>query len=302
MHTITPLNLAGNTTDEQNAELKALLAQVASAAYQKVIGELDQESARTVLESIRRLEGQLKDYLVDVVHRNAISNKWKEEEVDSRRCYPSLYRVHSIEAQVTELRKYFPQLHGCMEKIAYRELPEGGPEEWFAIPRWQVVAPTYNEALELVLSCLASKRKFVNRIFERMGPAHLRPGKRAKLAEEFLASQQQGNDIFVVAAQFGMLHRGCSARRARTAMAGNEFGLGAFAVACMLITHPQRMCNQDALMIDCGGDEYSARGGDMYDRVPLFDYDISGLQFSIFYNDRSRDVWGTPSGFLYKIS
>jgi hypothetical protein len=53
-------------------------------------------------------------------------------------------------------------------------------------------------------------------------------------------------------------------------------------------------------MIDCGGDEYSARADYTFDRAPLFDYDLSGIEFSIFYEDRARNIWGTPTGFLYK--
>jgi hypothetical protein len=105
-----------------------------------------------------------------------------------------------------------------------------------------------------------------------------------------------------VAAQAGMLHRGCSARRARVRMAGNEFGLGVFDVACILLTHPERLSTDETLMIDCGGDEYSVHGDYSFDRVPLFDVDIAGIEFSIFYEDRSRNLWGTPSGFLYRIS
>jgi len=35
-----------------------------------------------------------------------------------------------------------------------------------------------------------------------------------------------------------------------------------------------------------------------FDRVPLLDYDLSGIEFSIFYDDRARDVWRTSTGFL----
>lgn len=95
--------------------------------------------------------------------------------------------------------------------------------------------------------------------------------------------------------------RGCSARRARVLMAGNEFGLGMFQVAAMLLTHPERLSSSDALMLDCAGDEYSLYGDRTFDRVPLFDYGLSGLEISIFYEDRSRDLWGTPSGYLYQF-
>ena len=58
---------------------------------------------------------------------------------------------------------------------------------------------------------------------------------------------------------------------------------------------------QRHLMIDCSGDEYSLHGDSVFDRVPLFDYDMAGLEFSAFYADRSRNLWGTPSGFLCKL-
>ena len=214
--------------------------------------------------------------------------------------YPPSYRVRPVEAQVTELRKLFPSLGSCLEKLARRELPEGA-EAWFAIPRWQALASTYNEAVELVLGVLASKRRFSNRIAGKLGEMFLRQTERSKLAEKILAEQQEGNDILVLAAQAGMLHRGSSARRTRVSMAGNEFGLGVFSFACMLLTHPERLSTGDTLMIDCGGDEYSVRSDYTFDRVPLFDFDMAGIEFSVFYEDRARNLWGTPTGFLYKL-
>jgi hypothetical protein len=220
--------------------------------------------------------------------------------VGSNRVYPPTYRVRPIEAQVTELKKLFPSLGSCQEKLARKPLLEGA-EAWFAIPRWQALAPTYNEAVEMAMGVLASRRKFQNRIAGRLGPTYLRQTERSKLAEKILADQQQGHDFLVIPIQAGMLHRGCSARRARVSMVGNEFGLGVFTIACMLLTHPERLSSEDTLMIDCGGDEYSVRCDYTFDRVPLFDFDISGIEFSIFYDDRSRNLWGTPSGFLYKF-
>jgi hypothetical protein len=221
--------------------------------------------------------------------------------VGSDRSYPPTYRVRPLEAQVTELRKAFPKLGNCNEKLGRLPIPEE-PEAWFAIPRWQAVAPTYNEAVEMALEVLAKKRRLSNRIAERIGEKYLRQTERSRLAETILADQQQGCDIMVVGAQFGMLHRGSSARRTRASIAGNEFCLGVFAVASMLLTHTERLSTGDGLMLDCGGDEYSPRADYTFDRVPLFDFDISGIEFSIFYEDRARNQWGTPTGFLYKLA
>jgi hypothetical protein len=287
-------------TEQQNRQLQELLADAAQDAYRAAIEQMDQQRAQIVLDMKKKLQSEVAELVADAVHRHTVSDKYKDEEVASDRVYPPTYRVRPIEAQVTELRKFFPKLGSCQEKLARRALPEGA-EEWFAIPRWEALAPTYNEAVEMVLAVLSTRRKVQNRIAGRLGPTYLRQSERSKLAASILADQQQGNDILVLAAQAGMLHRGCSARRARVKMAGNEFGAGIFTIACMLLTHPERLSSEDTLMIDCGGDQYSVRGDYTFDRVPLLDYDISGIEISIFYEDRARNLWGTPSGFLYKL-
>jgi hypothetical protein len=290
---IVPLHLSGNTTDQQNHLLQEFLGQAAQDAYHVAINRLDRNSVQIVLEMDKKLKSEVADLVVEVISRHTVSDKYKDEEVRLQsHLSPHLSRA-PVEAQVTELRKLFPGLGDASRKLGRKPLL-GGAEAWFAIPRWQALAPTYNEAVELVVGVLATRRRVSNRIIGRLGPTFLRQSERSKLAEKILADQQQGNDFLVVAAQAGMLHRGCSARRTRVSMAGNEFGLGVFACACMLLTHPERLSTGDTLMIDCSGDEYSVRGDITFDRVPLFDYDIGGIEFSIFYEDRARNLWGTP--------
>ena len=299
-HTIVPLHLSGNTTDQQNKQLQDCIGEAVVSASRAAIEQLDRQSAQAVLEGGAKLKSEVIKAVTEIVHSHTVSHNFEDEEVSSNRTYPTTYRVRPVEAQVTELRKIFPALSSCREKLGRLPLPDE-PEGWFAIPRWQALAPTYNQAVEMILDVLASRRRFSNRIIGRLGEKYLRQTERSKLAEEILADQQAGNDILVLAAQAGMLHRGCSARRTRAAMAGNEFGLGVFAFGCMLSTHPERLSDSEALMVDCSGDEYSPRADYTFDRVPLFDFDLSGIEFSIFYEDRARDVWGTPTGFLYKV-
>jgi hypothetical protein len=297
---MVPLHLSGNTTDLQNQQLQDFLGEAVKQAYQTAIEQLDRQSAQAVLDVNNKLKQEMASLMVDTIHRHTVSDKFKDEQVPSNRAYPPTYRVRPIEAQVTHLRGLFPSLVSCHEKLARKPLLSEA-EAWFAIPRWQVLAPTYNEAVDMLLGVLASKRKVSNRIIGKLGDKFLRQSERSKLAEKILAEQQGENDILVVAAQAGLLHRGCSARRTRVALAGNEFGLGIFAFGCMLLTHPERLSTVDTLMIDCSGDEYSVRGDYTFDRVPLFDYDIGGIELSIFYEDRARNLWGTPTGFLYKM-
>ena len=292
-----PLHLAGNTTKEQRDELKGALDEAVHNILRTALNQIDRHSARLVLEVKDKLKAEIVSLTMKTIHRFTVSDKYIKEESLSRREYPLSYKVRPIEAQVTELKKHFPQLGWCMEKLARNPLPDGA-EAWFAIPRWQALAPTYNEAVKILLDLLASKRRFDNRIVDKMGAAYLRQTERARLAETILAQQQPGSDILVVAAQNGLLHRGCSARRARVVMSTNEFALGAFAMGCILLTHPERLSQGDTLMIDCAGDEYSIAGDGFFDRVPLYDYDIGGIEFSIFYEDRARNLWGTPTAFM----
>lgn len=298
---IVPLHLSGNTTEQQEKQLEECLAKAVRGAYEASIDRLDRQSAHDLLEAMDQLGADVSKAVGEVVQQHSVSGKFKDEEVSSDRIYPATYRLRPIEAQVTALRNLFPQLKNCLEKLGHLPVPDG-PEGWFAIPRWQAVAPTYSEAVERMLEVIGSKRRFSNRIVGRLGEKYMRQTERSKLGELILADQQAGNDILVVAAQAGMLHRGCSARRTRAALASNEFGLGVFAIASMLLTHPERLSDGDALMIDCGGDEYSPRADYTFDRVPLFDYDLSGIEFSMFYEDRARNLWGTPTGFLYKVA
>jgi hypothetical protein len=300
-HTIVPLHLSGNTTEQQNQKLQDCLNGAVRDAYLRAIEQLDRQSAQAVLEEENKLKSEITGAVTEIVSKHTMSSKYEDEEVGSDRGYPSTYHVRPVEAQVTELRKVFPKLGNCNEKLGRIPLPDEA-EAWFAIPRWQAVAPTYNEAVENILAILASKRRFSNRIVGRLGKEYLRQTERSQLAETLLADQQQGCDILVLAAQAGMLHRGCSARRTRASLAGNEFCLGVFAVASLLLTHSERLSSGEALMIDCGGDEYSPRADYTFDRVPLFDFDLSGIEFSIFYEDRARNLWGTPTGFLYKLA
>jgi hypothetical protein len=299
-HQFVPLHLSGNTTEQQNQMLMAFLDEAVQQAYRTVIEQLDRQSAQAVLDASKKVKLEVSNFMIEAIHRNTTTDKFKDEQVASNRVYPPTYRVRPIEAQVTALKTLFPVLENCHEKLARKPLLEGA-EAWFAIPRWQALAPTYNEAVEMVVEVLSKKRKVSNRILGKLGSTYLRQTERSKLAEKIISEQQGGNDILVVPAQAGILHRGCSARRTRVLLTGNEFGLGMFAIVCMLLTHPERLSTSDTLMIDCGGDEYSVRCDYTFDRVPLIDYDIGGIELSIFYEDRARNLWGTPTGFLYKL-
>jgi len=222
---------------------------------------------------------------------------YADEEVSSSYTYPEGHRPRSIAEQVASLRELFPALKDATfdESIATRPLPEGA-EGWFAIPRPEKLAPTNNAAVEAVLNRLAETRSFHNYRLGQLGPERLRQSDRTVHALDLIGQAQKGHDILIVPAQFGKRHRGRSVRRAREVFTPNEFGLGAYEVGIMLLTHPERLTSSEDLWIDCAGDEYS--GGGQFDGAPYFGFDVGQLSFDTYWSDGARARYGSSSGFL----
>lgn len=262
----------------------------------------DKDTAEQLIENDGELQAKIKEVI-----RSLIGNRYANEEESSTYTYPPQYKLKSPEEQVEILRKLFPDLSAYYSQVANQPLPEGA-EGWFLIPRWSLVAHTYNGALAKVLDLLGKSRHFHNYREGTLGPNRLKQSERTAA---FFAQieQQQTGDFLVVAAQFGLRHRGRSVRRAREVFLPNEFGLGAFAVVCMALSHPERFFKWDELNVDCAGDEYSFPGGDfssspifLFDD-PLQEFDSSwidldpSLDFDARLIDFANPFFGSVSGF-----
>ncbi|MBI2039088.1 MAG: hypothetical protein HYT22_02325 [Candidatus Niyogibacteria bacterium] len=160
---------------------------------------------------------------------------------DGIRLSPADYHAKPIYEQVQTLYRFFPELDTNQGFMPYAyKIPEGA-EGLFAIPQWQAIAPTYNEAVEKVFAALASQRTFHNWLEGRLSSEYLRRTQRTIDMWEKLEKEQRVHDIVLVPAQFGFRHRGKSVLQARASFAENEFGLGAYEIGIMLLTHPERL-------------------------------------------------------------
>ena len=227
-----------------------------------------------------------------------LRNKFADEEVKSAYAYPDNYAVKPIAEQIAALSKLFG-LNG-KKALAYAknlsELPEGA-DGYFAIPKWQAVAETYGKAVEKVLALIGKSRKLTNWREGKLGEKYLRQSERTEQMFAKFCEQQEG-DIIIIPAQFGLLHRGRSVRRAREVFADNEFGLGSFAIGCMLLTHPEREQVWEQLHIDCGGDEFAPDGNGEFVRAPSFDWSDGRLHFITDWTYYTNGQFGSASGFL----
>jgi hypothetical protein len=76
-----------------------------------------------------------------------------------------------------------------------------------------------------------------------------------------------------------------------------EFGLGAFAVGSMILTHPEREIRWEQLHIDCAGDECSEDADGVFSLAPFFFF-FDGVGFDAGGCSSANERYGSASGFL----
>ena len=79
-----------------------------------------------------------------------------------------------------------------------------------------------------------------------------------------------------------------------------EFGLGTFEVAVMLLTHPERLTDCNDLWIDVPGNEYSPVAGGHFDNAPYFSFNDGKVKFNVNWTDNANTNYGSASAFLPK--
>ncbi len=256
---------------------------------------LDDESAQRLNES-----PEFAAAIADAIAKFSVTNQYADEERPSNYGYISGYKPRSITEQTNRLRELFPGIGYANEALAEQPLPQGA-EGHFAMPRWDLIGKTYTAAAEIVWLKLKETRKgkFYNYRDGQLGPDRLRQSAKSAAMWERLGQAQEGNNLLVVPAQFGIRHRGRSVRRAREVMSGVEFGLGMFAVGIMLLTHPERLQHYDDLWVDMAGDEYHDPqcSGAPFDHAPCFNFYDGRLRFGTVWSGRALGDYGSASGW-----
>jgi hypothetical protein len=258
---------------------------------------LDDPTAQRVIER----GGELQGGLGRLIEKLSATNQFANEEVASSYGYLSGYIAPKpIAEQVNFLKELFSDLGSVDESIAKRDLPTTDAEGYFAIPRWQKIAPTYGEAVQIVLNLIKQTRggEFHNYREGKLGPKYLRQHVRTVEKFQQLGDQQTGHDVLVFPAQFGIFHRGRSVRRAREVMTANEFNLDAFSVGIMLMTQPERLQHLDDLWIDCAGDEYAPGADGRFSEAPCFGFSDGQVEFGACDVAGASGAYGSASGFL----
>lgn len=267
---------------------------VVTDAVRKALKPLGKEAAQRVHMRGNELAASITKLIAEL----SVSDQYADEEVETGYNYPPQYRVNPLAEQIETLAELF-NLDGA-KAYAYASnlpaLPEGA-EGWFAIPRWEKVEQTYGDAVEKVFGLIAKSRRLRNWCEGQLHKRYLHQSERTQWMMTKLAEGQE-SDILVISAQFGFRHRGKSVRRAHETFYDNEFGLGAFAVGAMILTHPEREVEWEQLHIDCSGDEYSDDADSQFVNAPFFRWDDGKLHFDFDWSSDASKRYGSASGFL----
>jgi hypothetical protein len=283
--------LITTVTDGQKKQVKRFAEDAVDRAIAE--GLLDKDGIQKLIENGDEFQAHIIAGIKDL----SVSNQFADEEVESSYAYPKGYKVKGITEQTNILRQLFPGIGFADEKLVEQPLPPNA-EGLFAIPKWQTIAPTYGEAVEKVLAMIGSKRAFHNYRKGQTGPEYLRQHAKTVKMFQKLGDEQKDHDILVVPCQFGLRHKGRSVRRAREVFMANEFGLGAFAIGIMLLTHPEREVQLEQLHVDCAGDEYSPGAGGRFENAPYFRFGDGEVVFGTLWFGNARVGCGSASAFL----
>lgn len=277
-------------------------------AYNKA--QLTEEQAQRLNEN---RGGEFTTELLQLIQKHSTTNQYANEVVFSNYTYPKEYKgPKPIAEQVQTIASMFGLDPTQALEFAKNlpTLPEGdeGWFGWFAIPKVSAVAKKhfpaiadkaeqYCEAVKLVHTKLADSRSFTNYRNGEIVPSKVRQHAHTVNFMEQVEAEQQG-DILIIAVQYGMRHRGKSVRRARETFASNEFGLGAFAIGCMALVHPERYVRLQELDTDCAGDEFAPDADGVFSRAPVFRFYGGKLEFGTYDVSIADGRCGSVSGFV----
>lgn len=287
--------------------------QFVESVTDNALDNLNETELQKIIESSEEFQRDLLNCIKACIKK--YSTPFASEKVKSEYRYPIYYHVKSVWDQIKTLKSFFPELKNATfdEEIIYG-LPHPNAEGWFLIPRWEKIAKTYNKAVEKVLNAIKKQRKFYS-FFEMekgdLDSEHLRQSIKKEKMLKKIGEVQKNHDILVIAAQFGLRYRGCSPRGSLALMEDDEFGLGAFEVGIMLLTHPERLgyyyedytakeYKERNLFINCPGDEYSTYPTEdiLFSGTPYFDVVGEEIGVSVNFYGYAAKEYGSASGFI----
>ncbi len=296
------------TTPTTTSQLKKINRPIVDAVEKIVVDHLDKDGAQRVIKLLVALIGE--KTLQDL----SVSGKSKKKKVRPSHGYLSGYKPikkFSLEKILIDLHRQadiISKLFGVKPSFDLEwtrknwENIHKYAERLFLVLKWQSIAPVYAEAVEIVLSKLNEVYggHFQSYCEGKLGGQYLRQQVLTASTFQKLGEEQNGYDIIVISAQFGLRHRGRSVHRVREVLLDNEFELSVFAVGIMLLTHHDRLKRYNDLWINCAGDGYTSSAGSEFLHALVFRFVGDKLRLGTSSVSGACNSCGSASGFFLK--
>jgi hypothetical protein len=209
------------------------------------------------------------------------------------------YEIKPIEEQINVIARIF-HLNPASAICNAQRLPElpKGADGWFAVPNWKKVFSSHRKALEIAFHAIGETREFGNSLRSELSMLN-----ESETERDF--NDQEG-DILIIAAQFGNRHRDVRIYEIGSSLNAREFEIGAFELACMLLTHPDRLSTQDPnKSLVCTGSRFT-RESDYY-CATLFGFGSRGdskcsRRYLIFSQTHVSEKSTIPTGFIFNLN
>lgn len=273
--------------DVTSAQKKQLL-RFAEDAIEKVIKkeDFDRYSFQTVIGRGGEFGDSIANSIINLsIPRGSREKEWEKhyQGVKESGFSRNSYQVKNISEQLEILRSYFPEHTEEFSNITFNyKYPKPiGSDGYFVIPRWQLFADTYDKAV------VAVAEKFVS--FDKKRSGIVGPIKLIKRTEMFL-ERCDGQNVMILPAQMGSRYLGKSVSWVRDMLLPYEFGLGAFEVSIMLLTHRECFEHKPYLHRIGIGDRFKIKQYDAYDNW------LGNASSFIFQDEKRRCMSGVDEG------
>jgi len=222
------------------------------------------------------------------------------DEVTRRENIRFQNRPKPIGEQLNILRHFLGDIGNADEMFSKNKQLPNHVQGFYALPKWHMVADTYQNAVEVIHSAISESRKgnFINHCKGEHISGVFQEAYHNICGLEKLYIKQKGFGVMVVPAQLGELYRGQSVDVAEELFSKteDEFGLNAFDVGVILLTHPELLQNEKDLWIDCPGDISS---GDCYEKKHTTSYRFGDGKLLFVANESgaSHRNYGSATAF-----
>ncbi|MFA5188322.1 MAG: hypothetical protein WC460_03100 [Patescibacteria group bacterium] len=240
-------------------------------------------------ESMKRIINLLTDDQTELL-------SYEEELRDELYRYPLGFRILPVDEQVHSLLKYFPNLNAShVNELAKGNLPKGA-EGWAVIPKPDRIG-TYYEAFTKALQLIAENRVFKIWLEDELLEQNISLFDKTKQCHSKLNAQP--GDLWVFPFQFGK--RWSKHSYHMVCFENNEFGLGPYEIAILLLTHPNRIIKSIQIQIGCLGCEYkgASANANFDDYLIFYRNSIHDrLDLGCFTKNDLANTYPAISGFL----